>query len=249
MTPTLAGVPSWIRYLSTFPTADRVVDALACGPLARCGARTALLWQLRGEEALVAVGAFGHTADELGRYGSVPLVVDSLATRAARAGSIQVDGIAPRAHSTLSTIDAAMLDLLVERTGATVAVNVPIVHAGRVVGAFGFASDRAWDPHGHERVVVGAVASALATWMTHPRSAVGSAAVTTSRDWSLDFSERQREVLRRVDDGLSTTAIAKLLGVSDSSIKADLRRAMRALRTSDRREAARRAQSLGLLVG
>jgi len=245
--PTLAGIPQFVRYLSAFPPAARVTEATARGPLAHVGARTLFLWQVRAGGILAAVGAHGHTSEEVGRYAQVPLGVDGLSARAVNSRSHVVEDLSTIYVSALSHLDDAMLQGLITRTGARFAVNVPIIHAGEVVGAFGLAADSTWNPDGPTPTILDAVASALATWMTHPRSEVGRAEVNGSQEWSLAFTVRQQEVLRLVDEGLSTRMIADSLGVSESSVKADLQRAMRALRTSDRREASRRARALGLL--
>ena len=247
MKPTLAGIPQFVRYLSAFPPAARVTEAAARGPLAHVGARTLILWQVREGGILSAVGAYGHTAEELGRYAQVPLAVDGLSARAVNSRTIVGGDLSTPDMSALSRLDGTMLQGLITRTASRFGVNVPIIHAGHVVGAYGLSADATWTPDGATPVILEAVASALAIWMTHPRSEVGRAEINGSQEWSLAFTPRQHEVLRLVDAGLSTPTIATTLGVSESSVKADLQRAMRALRTSDRREAARRARALGLL--
>ena len=247
MKPTLAGIPQFVRYLSAFPPAARVAEAAVRGPLSHVGARTLFLWQLREGGILAAVGAFGHTAEELGRYAQVPLAVDGLSARAVNSLTTVVGDLSSTDMSALSRLDDAMLQGLITRTASRFGVNVPIIHAGRAVGAYGLSADATWTPDGDTPVILEAVASALAIWMTHPRSEVSRAEVGGSQEWSLVFTARQREVLRLVDADLSTPAIAATLGVSESSVKADLQRAMRALRTSDRHEAFLRARTLGLL--
>lgn len=247
MKPTLAGIPQFVRYLSAFPPAARVVEAAVRGPLAHVGGRTLFLWQVRDGDLLTAVGAYGQTPEEIGRYAHVPLSIDGLSARAVHSRTTIVKDLSSPDLSSLSRLDDAMLQGLISRTGARYAVNVPVIHAGDVVGAYGVSVDQRWESTAFAPVVLDAVASALATWMTHPRSEVSRAEIAGPHDWSLAFTPRQKEALRLVDAGLSTPSIATTLGVSESSIKADLQQAMRALRTSDRREAARRARSLGLL--
>lgn len=247
MRPTLAGIPQFVRYLSAFPPASRVTEAALRGPLSHVGGRTLFLWQVRDGGLLTAVGAYGHTAEEIGRYAQVPLDVDGLSARAVNSRTTVVEDLARPDLSALSRLDGTMLQGLVTRTSSRFAVNVPVFHAGEVVGAYGLSADETWDPDGAAPAILDAVASALAIWMTHPRAEVSRAEVSASHEWSLAFTARQQDVLRLVDTGLSTPAIAATLGVSESSVKADLQRAMRALRTSDRREASRRARTLGLL--
>jgi DNA-binding CsgD family transcriptional regulator len=245
--PTLAGIPQFVRYLSAFPPASRVVEAALRGPLSHVGGRTLFLWQVRDGDILTAVGAYGHTAEEIGRYAQVPLSLDGLSARAVHSHATVVKDLSSADLSLLSRLDDAMLQGLISRTGARYGVNVPVIHAGDVVGAYGVSVDQTWDATAIAPLILDAVASALATWMTHPRSEVSRVEITGPHDWSLAFTARQKEALRLVDAGMSTPSIATTLGVSESSVKADLQQAMRALRTSERREAARRARSLGLL--
>lgn len=247
MRPTLAGIPQFVRYLSAFPPASRVVEAALRGPLSHVGGRTLFLWQVRDGGILSAVGAYGHTAEEIGRYAHVPLSIDGLTARAVNARAAVVEDLTSPDLSPLSRLDDTMLQGLISRTESRYAVNVPVIHAGEVVGAYGVSADQGWESAANAAVILDAVASALAVWMTHPRSEVGRVELSGPHDWSLVFTERQKEALRLVEAGQSTAAIASSLGVSESSIKADLQQAMRALRTSDRREAAHRARSLGLL--
>ena len=247
MKPTLAGIPQFVRYLSAFPPASRVVEAAVRGPLAHVGGRTLFLWQVRDGDILTAVGAYGQTPEEISRYANVPLSIDGLSARAVRSATTVVQDLSATDVSRLSRLDDDMLQGLIARTGARYAVNVPVIHAGDVVGAYGVSVDQTWDATEIAPLILDAVASTLATWMTHPRSEVSRVEIAGPHDWSLAFTARQQEALRLVDAGMSTPSIATSLGVSESSIKADLQQAMRALRTSDRREAARRARSLGLL--
>lgn len=247
MTTTLASLPQFLRYLSAFPPPDRVVDALARGPLRHLGARTAMVWRLHRDDVLRVVGAYGHSAEELERYGTVPMSLDLPITRAVRARDVLIDRAELVPTTYLAGIDAPVLEALYERTSALTSVSVPIVHADRAIGAFGFAADQAWDPDGPGPAVLDAVAGALAVWLTHPRAAL-EGVPTPPREWSLAFTPRQRELLALVESGLTNPAIAVALHVSESSVKADLARVMKALRTSDRREAASRARRLGLMA-
>lgn len=247
MMPTLGSLPAFLRYLGVFPPPAMVVEALARGPLAHCGVESAFVWQLDPEEeTLHAVGACGFTPEEVDRYWSLPLAVDLPVTRSVREGRRLIANGATVPEEYLSGLDAQLLAQLVERTSAVALVGEPIVHAGRTVGALGFATRLRWDDDGPVPLILDAVLGALAVWMTHPRAGIDGLSAPT-REWSLAFTPRQRELLLLVESGLSNPAIALALRVSESSVKADLARVMRALRTSDRREAPRRARSLGLL--
>jgi DNA-binding CsgD family transcriptional regulator len=248
MRSTLAGVPQFLRYLSTFPSPRNVVDSLFRGPLAQVGARSGNLWELReGTGSLVSLGAFASTPEEIDRYGIVPLDVDMAVTNAVRDRRVIVDEANVFGQTYLDAIDDALWQGLIDRVQGVSLVSAPICHAGVAVGALAFITDRHWSTVNAGDDLVDALTAALGLWITHSRAGLEHAAPSVSREWSLAFTPRQREVLRRVEDGEHTAQIAAGLEVSESSVKADLQGAMRALRTSDRREAADRARMLGLL--
>ena len=246
MKATLAAVPQFLRFLGTFPTPSDVVEALFRGPLAHVGARGMFLWELR-DGLLVALGSGGHQETEMERYGLIPLDVDLGITRAVRDGRLVVDAAPTFGPHYLASLDEQLWADIVGRLGGVSIVSAPVQHAGDAVGALGFITDRPWESVPFGADLVEALTSALGLWITHPLAGLAHAAPAASREWSLAFTPRQREVLRRVEDGAPTSVIAAGLGVSESSVKADLQSAMRALRTSDRREAAERARMLGLL--
>lgn len=245
MRPTLAALPQFLGYLGVFPPPQRVVEAIVHGPLAHLGARTGAMWQRSGDVAQL-IGAFGHSAAEMSRYAVIPLAADLPIPNAMRSELPQIDSPEVVASS-LGGLDHALLQPMYERLETVSSFAVPMLHAGQAVGAFGFASSMPWDPEGPGPFILEALSGALGIWITHPRSGLLDASSPMSREWSLAFTERQREVLRLVAAGEFHVMIARRLLVSEATVKADVAQAMKALRTSDRREAARRAAELGLL--
>jgi len=244
---TMASLPQFVRYLATFPPPQKVVEALIAGPLAQLGARSALLSELREHEGvLVTLGATGLSAEEEERYGVIPVEVRLPVTVALESRSVVVSEIADFGPEYVGGFDAEISERIVDRWGDVRLVSAPILHADRIVGALGFITAQPWDDGPVQRTVVDTLTAALGVWMTHPQAGLDHA-TPPPREWSLAFSARTREVLRQVEAGEATPAIAASLGVSESSIKADLQAAMKALRTSDRHEAAERARLLGLL--
>lgn len=243
--PTLAGLPQFLRYLNTFPAPGDLLDALSRGPLSHIGAPMAQLWHLRGGE-LITVAA-STPADELAdRYAVLPLTVDLPMTRAVHERrTIAWDPEAFEATG-VGALDEDLWSAALERTPTGQALSVPLIHDGRVVGLLGIGSAEPWVDPKPRLAVVEALASVLALWLTHPRTGLVPA-VQQRREWSLALTPRQREALRRILNGETSAAIARELSVSESSIKQDLLRAMKAMRTNDRLVAAQRAQALGLL--
>ena len=248
MKATLAAIPQFVRYLSTFPPPQSVVDALAYGPLARLDAVSAILWGLReGPSRLVTLGSVGLSEQEAARYGVIPMQVDLPVTRALSTRSVIRVPVAQFGPDFIAGLDEQFVDEIFTRLGPVELVSVPILHANRPVGGLGFLTAGEWEQMPQAADALDAVSAVLGLWMTHPRAGLSNVAPPATRGWSLAFTSRQREVLRRVEAGQPTPRMAAELGVSESSVKADLQGAMRALRTSDRREAADRARLLGLL--
>lgn len=245
--PTLAGLPQFLRYLSTFPASQDLFEGLFRGPLARLEAQVGQLWRREGDE-LVGIAHVGP-ADSVGdRYMVLPLQVDMPLTRSVLADVVSPTPIDEFLRESVMELDADLWSDLLADIPIRCVVNIPLTHAGELVGALGFGMTRDWEPTALDPVIVEAVRSALAVWITHPATGFPDIPVS-DREWSLTLSYRQVEALRLVRRGWSGAQIATALGVSPSAVKHDLTRAMKAMRTKDRMVAAERAQSLGLLDG
>ena len=86
--------------------------------------------------------------------------------------------------------------------------------------------------------------------MTHPSSCIGTRLtepVTTDHDGGLQLSTRQHAVLRLLAQGKTNDSIAATLGVSVSTVKQDVQRLLRAMRSPDRKVAVQHAIALGIL--
>jgi DNA-binding CsgD family transcriptional regulator len=249
---TAYGLPQLLRYLGTFPRPADALEALHHGPLGVYGATASLLWQVRGDE-LVALASVGHTRAEVDRYATLPLTLGLSVVRAVRTGTVIVDtdvtvAETPPAPASRDMLDDEVRDAILRRGQAASVLRIPLLNDGRSVGAIGLVVDRRWPDDEGTVALTDCISLAMGMWLTHPRVGVSGAAVRPlARDWSLSFTERQREILRLAEQGQSNPAIAAALHVSASSVKQDLQRCMRALRSEDRLAAAARARSLGLL--
>ena len=243
---TLAGLPHLLRVLASLPSPDTVVTALLDGPLHGRGVRTLRMWAVDGDD-LVAVAGHGHTPEEEARYAILPGALDLAIWHAVRTGQqVIAPGIEHRTTS-FGTIDEEFWAGVLQRTSAVAVVRAPLTVGPAGVGALGIIVDRAWPD---DADLLAAIGAALGLWLTNPASgcaAVIAATRARAGEAHLTFTERQRRVLTLILDGWSTPAIAHELGQSESTIKADLAAAMRAVRSSDRMEAAQRARDLGLL--
>lgn len=245
MMQTLGGIPQFLRHLGAFAPPNQMLEALVTGPLHQFGTTAAMLFHLRGND-LVAIGAYNLTPEEITRFSTIAITTDVAIARAVRQRQMSVlpEGVSPLPEA----LSDEVWDAFVERVGIQDSVNVPLVHADRVVGGLGLVLDRQWDPAGLGPHVIHTVAASIGLWMTHPRSRADRITLVPSPDGSLALTDRQQEILRRVGAGESTYEIATALAVSESSVKGDLAGAMRTLRAASRHEAAERALELGFLV-
>lgn len=125
---------------------------------------------------------------------------------------------------------------------APASLRVPIVSRGIVVGVYG-ADGAAEHPLTLDDItLLEAIADAIALWLDRgPRPGTARTILTT-------LTPRQQRVLVLVLAGSTNSAIAASLGSSPATVKAELRAVNGLLGTTDRRQAARRALELDLLV-
>ena len=245
---TVGHLPQFLRYLSGFPPPEKVLEALAAGPLARQRMVGGFLWILVDGSHLVSVGCIGWPIDLEERYSVIPIGLDLPAARAPRENEITVDGGDGFGSQYVGSIDEEYLDGHFTAKGVKSVVNLPLRHARSVVGCFGFVTDETWEVTDESTALLESLSSTLGLWATHPKSGVlGGSVNLTQRDWSLAFTERQKQVLALVGQGRSNSQIALQLHVSVSSVKQDVQHMMRALRTHSRDSAFERAQRLKLL--
>ena len=100
------------------------------------------------------------------------------------------------------------------------------------------------------RVLEG-LAALIGLWMTHPASGISkfpAAPVQPITDGALEFSARQLAILRLVARDKTNESIAAHLNVSVSTVKHEIQRLLRALRSDDRHGAVAHARALGLFA-
>ncbi len=244
----LGGLPQLIRYASTYPAPRALLQALQAGPLARRGMVAGFLWILVEGTHLVSIASIGWTRDLVDRYSILPLELDISAVHSTREDRIIVDDTDDFAGTYLSALDDTFLAERFEERGARSAIASPLRHAGIVIGNLGFVTSRRWEDDDEARTLLRALGHVIGMWATHPRTgATDIPGSVSQREWSLAFTPRQKQILALAGEGLSNTEIARLLIVSNSSVKQDLHQTMRALRTHSRQDAYQRAMDLGLL--
>lgn len=244
----LSGLPQFIRYVSTYPDGADLLRTLKAGLLLHRGMVAGFLWSLADGDHLARVASIGWPRDVVERYAVMPLEIDLPAVHAVRDDRITIDDAEGFGELYLASIDDAFLRQHFANLHVASVVNVPLRHAGIVVGELGIITTQPWTDDHDSRSLLECLGALLGLWMSHPRGATSSTSSSLGqREWSLAFTPRQRQILRMAGEGMSNSDIARELLVSTSSVKQDLQQAMRALRSHDRATAFQRAVQLGLL--
>jgi DNA-binding CsgD family transcriptional regulator len=241
--------PQFSHFLATFPHPITVPRALVRGPLSNFSAGGGFLSFPTEEDNLRTMGAYGYTDEEMDRYALVPLGLSSPLTESFK----QSETIIMTFDEMLASyrypdIDQDLWSGMRDRFGGGDVVNAPIVAQGTTLGVLGFNTieHRRWSSQ--EIAYVEGTCAVLGIWATHPLSGV-----QTPQIWrpvgqaTLVLSDRQQVILRLVELGKSNASIAMSLGYSASTVKAEIQKALRALKVNDRVAAAKRARDLGLL--
>lgn len=241
--------PQFTMFLSAFPHPATVPRALALGPWSNFDAHGCFLAFPHDTDYLRTMGGYGFSDDEMDRYSIVPLTIESPVTECFRESEVVVMPFAELwDRYEVVRIDKDLWDRMADRFGEGDVVHAPIQAQGATLGVVGFytASRRAWDAKDVE--FIQGVCATLGIWATHPLSGVQTPEIWRPVSASvIALSDRQQEILRLVELGKSNASIAMSLGYSSSTVKAEIQKALRALKVNDRIAAAKRARDLGLL--
>lgn len=241
-------LPQFLRFVSAHPEGGHVAEALTKGPLAAINARSSMIWMRSGADQIRLVGSHGTDARSEVRFSTVPL---SVALPACRAILEQ----RPLMHTWRQLSDQYPVLLLdgdvFERNRDSSPdggmVTAPILVKGECVGAWATHVTALPAPSPQVGDLVRAISGALGLWLTHPSTPIIDAPIAAGDEEPIALTQRQREVLHLVLEGLTNAQIAERLHTSRSTVKQELHHATRSMRVSDRTLAARRARELGIL--
>lgn len=228
------------------PHPDEVARAIVEGPGRNFGASCASVLWVTGNKLLI-LGSYGYLPDELAGMATIDLDGDYPLSDAFREGeAIIVPTAEVEAVYTSPRHPDSRWQRLKRRFEGGDHVNASIYSDGRPIGGFTLNchQTRSWSTL--DIACLDAVSHYLGMWLTHPDSGLP---VERGEELAQDIvlTDRQRQILARVQDGRTTTSIAYALGISASTVKQELSRVMDLLDVADRRSAALRAADLGLL--
>lgn len=245
------GLAAFVRHLNSNPAPDSVARALVLGALAPFGARSGGILVHEGDELRV-VADHASEGPLLARYSVLPLTVDVPYTRA----YLREETLVTTRTTLLEDFPALAVDSPLWGAGqgedhVAELVSVPISHQGVRCGVFGFITraQREWTLS--DFVMLEGISALIGLWMTHPASGIpGPVKVgrMPSEDDTLHLSQRQLAILSLVAQDKTNESIAAHLQVSVSTVKLEIQRLLRALRSDDRHGAVAHARALGLLA-
>jgi DNA-binding CsgD family transcriptional regulator len=244
---------AFARFLASGPDGDAVCDALHHGLLASAGPRGLGVWGVsRAAGALVLMGAGGASEEVSAYYSSIPLWVDVPVCRSVRFGSTVIASLLTLADDfpALSPLaDEFVPPGVLPADSTDVLLTFPLTVGGSVSGAITGVFSSSWAASAHERVFMEGVLSLVSLWLAVALAQGGGRPLPRPGGRSrvlLELSERQRDVLRLLRDGLSVRAVAEQLAFSQSAVKQDVAYLSWALGASSRRDMLERASRSGL---
>jgi DNA-binding CsgD family transcriptional regulator len=245
----LQALPGFLSLLSQSNSPDDIVRSLALGPLRPFHATAAFLASFDGVKIRL-IGSYGYPPEIPTRYEIMAAAHDWPINRAISLNQL----ITVSFSKFFSEYPSVEIDRPIwEPFFATakkdgLLVFIPISYRGMVRGVFGFAAVDSPLGGVTESSFFQGLTAAFCLWMhgNLDMTSTGSSDPFT-QELPLLLTPRQVEILQLVEEGKSNSVIARLLGYSISTVKLDLNRAMRMLRTQERVAAAARARELQLL--
>lgn len=245
----IGALPGFLVSLNQTTSPNDVVRTLALGPLRPFNIASAFI-ATYDTLTLRVLGSFGYPPEFLQRYEVMAIEHDWPSNHAVTRNEIITVSFRDLFINFPGLeIDRELWEPYLNQFGHHgVLVSVPIQSQGLVRGVYGFAAlDMESMTLMHSSLLTG-ISSALSLWLRGIEDIyVQVHTDPVTQEIPLMLTERQKQILLLVAEGKSNSSIASSLGYSVSTVKLDLNRAMRMLRTSERLEAVARARSLNLL--
>jgi DNA-binding CsgD family transcriptional regulator len=248
MEQSLAGLAHLLEVLGSSPHPDVAARAIVEGPGAPYGAECAAVLWARPPHLLI-VGSHGYRPEEASGLPTIHLAADYPLCQAYLEGEVI---IVP--HDVCSDDYAGLArpgsrwQHLRRRLPDGDMVSAPIHSQGHAVGAFSMNLSRQHTWTSVDVAILDAVSHVLGMWMTNHDSGIPLEAEESVVESDV-LTPRQRLILGLVAEGRTNLSISHTLGISLSTVKQEVSRAMDLLEVADRRAAAERAADLGLLTG
>jgi DNA-binding CsgD family transcriptional regulator len=249
----MLALPGFLNALTQCTHADSIIQTLIDGPL-RPYRASALWFAHRKENGLELQASCGFPPAMIGRYRLIKMDLEAPGPVAIHNAEV----VKVPLQEVLSTfpslqIDAALWQELQQRFASdSWLVSVPIQFQGSTIGIYAFVSEEAVDWDMSDSHFLLGLGAALGLWLAANGSWHGRRNPDLTDQWytqetPLHLTPRQKDILLLIERNKSNAAIATSLGYSVSTIKIEIRRALRMLRAVDRHTAVATARELNLL--
>jgi DNA-binding CsgD family transcriptional regulator len=236
----------FLRLLCSQPDGNAVAFALMNGPCAAYQALACAIYLVNGERTHLALaGECGFSSEALARYQLISLHVDIPGAQAFRSG----DSLVIRGHEAEERFPLLSAFFDSQPAGRECDwICLPLTYLGAGLGTIVIACPTGFDWGWTEQAHFAGFAAAVSLWARIQQSepAYSSTPVRRVRSGSVDLSERQLQVLAGIRLGKPNKVIARELGYSVSTIKAEVQEILACLGAANRREAIARAQQAAI---
>jgi DNA-binding CsgD family transcriptional regulator len=247
----LLGLPQFMQFMSNRPDAQSVVDALLHGPFLHLDASACHIYRYEEPNQLVLYGGRGLEESLMARCSMGHLDVSTPLTDAFLNLDVELLALSKmlEVYPYIRMIDEVLWQPFIEGAGDQMLLCAPIVMNGVAVGAYSVFLPEDYRLTGSDCALFAGIGALLGLWMTHMLQ------IRVLERMHFDFEEaqpaqltdRQCAILALVEEGRSIGSITRMLGYSQSTIRQELQRVMKALRVTNRMEAATKARQLGVL--
>ncbi len=237
-------VLAFFRLLADAPDGDTVAHSLCFGLLAPYQAELVTIHMAdERRESLDLVGQWGLERELAHLYARMPVDLPSPTADVLSSGAELF--VSFRQVAAEYPIMAAYLKAHPSQARSQ-AAYLPLRHRGVPVGVLGLRFHQPVQRTWQLRQVLDAALSGITLWGVAHASAARGTAEGRRRQRELRISDRQRQVLALVREGRTNADIARRLGYSEVTIKADLTALYKLLGAKGREELVERAGKAGL---
>ncbi len=248
----MAARSAFLKLISSDPTGDALMQAFARGPMAIYGPQSAVLYQVNSPRTeLVLAGSFGFS-DRIANYTAVPISWELPATRAFLTGQVIV--VPTEDVDEKFPLLSPWHDLVPKGSDTSVPSNIiamPVAYTGTTIGVCAIVCTHA-EPWGwYDYAFIEGICASLGLWqqinLLNESLWLAQSQNAPSRKPQQGLKDRQLQVLGLLAEGQSNARIAKTLGFSLSTVKADVQALLERLGAKTRTEAVERAMLAGLI--
>jgi DNA-binding CsgD family transcriptional regulator len=248
----MAARSAFLKLISSDPTGDALMQAFARGPMAIYSPQSAAVYQVNSKRSeLVLAGSYGFT-NRIGDYTSVPVSWDLPVTRAFHTGQVIV--VPTQEVDERFPLLSPWQDLVLEGTDTSTPstiVAMPIAYSATTIGVCALVCTHSEVWGWYDYAFIEGICASLALWQQintlNESLWLAQRQGTGARRRAQGLKDRQLQVLALLAEGASNARIAKSLGFSLSTVKADVQLLLELLGAKTRSEAVERAILAGLI--